>query len=91
MPKVQKKTTKTSAPKKSKLKKEAESGSKQAKMIALMKRPEGATIEELIELTGWMKHTIRGTISGTLKKRIGLAIIRAAEPRGNVYRIKGGK
>lgn len=91
MPKVQKKVVKAAAPKKSGLKKETESGSKQARMIALMKSPEGATLQELIKLTGWMGHSVRGTISAILKKRMGLVIIRAAERRGNVYRIKGGR
>lgn len=77
--------------KKSSLKKQTESGSKQARMIALMKSAEGATLEELIKLTGWMGHSVRGTISATLKKKMGHNIIRTTEARGNVYRIKGGK
>lgn len=91
MPKVQKKLNKPPQVRKSNPIKEPGSDSKQARMIALMKRPEGATIDELIVLTGWMKHSVRGAISGALKKRVGLAIINAPELRGNVYRIKGGK
>mgnify|MGYP000096068001 CR=1 FL=1 len=49
-------------------------GTKQARMIALMQRPEGASIEEICNETGWQKHTVRGTFSNTLKKRLGLTV-----------------
>ena len=43
-------------------------------MIDLLKRPEGATVEQIAEATGWQHHTIRGAISGALKKKLGLTI-----------------
>jgi hypothetical protein len=49
-------------------------GTKQAQMIAMLKRPEGATVEQIAEATGWQPHTIRGAISGALKKKLGLTI-----------------
>jgi Protein of unknown function (DUF3489) len=49
-------------------------GTKQALLIELLKRPEGATVEQIAAATGWQKHTIRGAISGALKKRLGLTI-----------------
>jgi hypothetical protein len=49
-------------------------GTKQALMIALLKRPEGATVEQIAAATGWQHHTIRGAISGALKKKLGLAV-----------------
>jgi DNA-binding MarR family transcriptional regulator len=49
-------------------------GTKQALMIDLLKRPEGATIEQIAEATGWQNHTIRGAISGALKKKLGLTV-----------------
>ena len=49
-------------------------GTKQAKLIELLKRPEGATVEQIAEATGWQKHTIRGAISGALKKKLGLTV-----------------
>ena len=49
-------------------------GTKQARMIALMQRTEGASIEEICQATGWQKHTVRGTFSNTLKKRLGLTV-----------------
>ena len=61
---------------------------KQQIMIDMLSRPEGATIEELIEATGWLSHTCRGAISGALKKKLGLTITSEKEDqRGRVYRL----
>jgi hypothetical protein len=49
-------------------------GTKQARMIELLKRPEGATVAQIAQATGWQHHTIRGAISGALKKKLGLTI-----------------
>ena len=62
-------------------------GTKQAKIIAMLQRPEGATVAEMVEATAWQSHTVRGAISGTLKKKLGLPI--TAEKvggRGMVFR-----
>src|SRR6201987_3842420 len=62
-------------------------GSKQAEVIALLRRPEGATVDEVGAATGWQPHTVRGVFSGALKKKLGLAGVAAKEERGRVYRI----
>jgi Protein of unknown function (DUF3489) len=49
-------------------------GTKQAQMIEMLKRPEGATVEQIAAATGWQRHTIRGAISGALKKKLGLTV-----------------
>ena len=49
-------------------------GTKQALMIELLKRPEGATVEQIAAAIGWQHHTIRGAISGALKKKLGLTV-----------------
>ncbi len=49
-------------------------GTKQALMIDLLKRKKGATIEEIVEAAGWQPHSVRGAISGTLKKKLGLMV-----------------
>jgi hypothetical protein len=49
-------------------------GTKQAKMIEMLKRPKGATVEQIAAATGWQHHTIRGVISGALKKTLGLTV-----------------
>jgi hypothetical protein len=61
--------------------------SKQATLIELLKRSGGASVDEMAEATGWQRHSIRGMISGVLKKRLGLSIASIKEERGRVYRI----
>ncbi len=62
--------------------------SKQAQVIAMLRRPEGATITQICEATGWQPHTVRGTFAGTLKKKLALIINSTADEVGQrVYRI----
>ena len=51
-------------------------GTKQATVIEMLKRPEGATIEQIAQTTNWQQHTIRGFFAGTLKKKLGLELTR---------------
>ncbi len=63
-------------------------GTKQALLIDLLKRKTGASIDEIVEATGWQAHSVRGAISGSLKKRLGLPVTSEnVENRGRVYRI----
>jgi hypothetical protein len=63
-------------------------GTKQAALVAMLQRPEGATIAEVVEATGWQPHTVRGALAGALKKRLGLTIVsEKIEGRGRVYRL----
>ena len=59
------------------------------KVIAMMRRPKGASIVELSKATDWQAHSVRGAISGTIKKKHGLKVI--SEKSGDVrtYRIAG--
>ncbi len=68
--------------------KEKQDGSKQSMLIKLLKNPDGATIEEMSVVTGWQKHSVRGVISGVLKKQMKLFIASKKEERGRVYRIE---
>src|SRR5690349_20140925 len=61
--------------------------SKQDVVIAMLRQPEGATVDEVASVTGWQRHTVRGVFSGTLKKKLGLTLASAKEERGRVYRI----
>jgi hypothetical protein len=61
--------------------------SKQDEVIAMLRRPEGVTVDEVASVTGWQRHTVRGVFSGTLKKKLGLTLASAQEERGRVYRI----
>ena len=61
---------------------------KQSQLIALLTAPPGATIEQMTTLTGWQPHTVRGTISGVQRKRLGLNVLCAGPADGpKLYRI----
>jgi len=63
-------------------------GTKQAQVIAMLQRHEGATIAEIVAATSWQAHSARGVISGVLGKRLGLIVTSANEEmRGRVYRV----
>ena len=61
--------------------------SKQDVVIAMLRQPEGATVDEVASVTGWQRHTVRGIFSGTFKKKLGLTLASVKEERGRVYRI----
>jgi hypothetical protein len=63
------------APKSAKKATGARDGSKTATILEMLKRPEGATAKELLKATGWQPHSLRGFISGTLGKKMGLTVI----------------
>jgi len=64
-------------------------GTKQATMIAMLQRKNGATIAEIVEATGWQQHTVRGAFAGALKKKLGLNIVsEKVDGRGRMYRIR---
>ena len=59
-------------------------------LIAALRRKKGATIADLMEATGWQAHSVRGAISGALKKKLGLEVTsEKTEGRERVYRIGG--
>ena len=64
-------------------------GSKTAKVVDLLKRPNGATLKEVMKATGWQPHSVRGFISGTLGKKMGLTVISTkAEDGERTYSLK---
>jgi len=61
-------------------------GTKQETLIEMLRAEGGATIDEIVEATGWQAHTVRGAMSGALKKKLGLTITsEKIEGRGRVY------
>ena len=63
-------------------------GTKQAALIDMLRREEGATIGQIVEATGWRSNTIRGAISGALKKKLGLTVTSEKNDGGErAYRI----
>lgn len=63
------------------------SHTKQGILINLLQGSKGATVDEMVEATGWQRHSVQGVMSGVLKKKLGLAITSEKEQRGRVYRI----
>ena len=62
--------------------------SKQAQVVAMLKRAEGATIPQVMAATGWQAHTVRGTFAGAFKKKLGLTLISDKADDGvRAYRI----
>ena len=67
----------------------ARADSKQAQLIAMLKRAKGASIDEIVEAFDWQPHTVRGAIAGALKKKLGLDVTsEKTQGRGRVYRIE---
>lgn len=56
-------------------------------LIALLNTPEGVSLEAMMAATGWQAHSVRGALSGTLKKKRGLHIISEKTEAGRIYRI----
>jgi len=76
------------APKAAKKAGSARDGSKAAKIIDLLKRPNGATVAEIMKATNWQAHSVRGFISGSLGKKMGLTVVSAKRENGErVYSI----
>ena len=77
------------APKGAKKASGARDGSKAAKVLDLLKRPGGVTAKELIKVTGWQPHSVRGFLSGTVSKKMGLAVTSTkAEDGERTYSVK---
>jgi len=77
------------APKAAKEAGSARDGSKVGKVLDLLKRPDGATLAELVKATGWQAHSVRGFLSGTVGKKLGLAVTSAKVEDGErTYSVK---
>ena len=66
---------------------EVKAESKQALIIRLLRQPKGCDMPGLVEATGWQSHSVRGLISGTLRKRQGLKIICTMQEGRAIYQI----
>jgi hypothetical protein len=60
----------------------AREGSKAAKVLGLLRPPDGASLKELMKATGWLAHSVRGFLSGTVAKRMGLKLVSAKSEDG---------
>ena len=85
--KTAKRTTTKAAPAEAKA---IQPASKQARLIEMLRQPEGVTIDEIVKTLDWQAHTVRGSMSGALKKKLGFTIeSQKVDGRGRVYRIAG--
>jgi hypothetical protein len=76
--------------KKAKAPRATRTDTKQARLIEMLKRAKGATIDEIVKELDWQPHTVRGAIAGALKKKLSLDVTsEKIEGRGRVYRIAG--
>ncbi len=60
---------------------------KQDQLLALLRRPQGTTIEHAAKSLDWQPHSVRGVISGVLKKRLGLTVSSETTEGGRIYRV----
>jgi hypothetical protein len=66
-------------------------GSKQDSVLALLRRPEGASLDVLVKATGWQKHSVRGFLAGTVRKKLKLPLVSEKVDSVRTYRIGKAK
>jgi hypothetical protein len=70
--------------------KEADAGSKQSRVIAMLQSPAGATIAAMMKATGWQPHSVRGFLAGVVRKRLGLKLTSKTVAGTRVYQVTRG-
>jgi hypothetical protein len=79
------------APAKRVIKRRQTDGSKQDRVIALLRRREGATLAALVKATSWKPHSVRGFLAGTVRKKLKLPLVSEKVDGIRTYRIVAGK
>ncbi|WP_425906768.1 DUF3489 domain-containing protein [Nitrobacter sp. TKz-YC02] len=67
----------------------ARANSKQARVLALLRAPDGCTIETIVKATGWQQHSVRGFFAGIIRKKLKLTLTSEAAEGGRIYKITG--
>jgi Protein of unknown function (DUF3489) len=69
----------------------ARSDTKHARIIAMLRKPAGATIAAIVTATDWQQHSVRGFLAGIVRKKLGLNLVSEQTDKGRIYRIKDSK
>lgn len=68
---------------------EGRPGSKQAKVLAMLRASRGASIQAIVSATGWQAHSVRGFFAGVVRKKLGLDLTSEVGEGGRVYQVSG--
>jgi hypothetical protein len=69
----------------------AQSNTKHARIIGMLRMPTGTTIAAIMTATDWQQHSVRGFLAGVVRKKLGLNLVSEQTDKGRVYRIRDGK
>lgn len=64
-------------------------GTKRSSILAMLNAPPGASIEAMMKATGWQQHSVRGFLTGVVRRKLHLNLVSEVGPNGRVYRIAG--